>query len=80
MVIDYTSTFQLQLLSDGHYKSIFFLLLLMFSSTIRDIHANLEVQVFDEDRDRKVEYLGKVAIPLLRVSVIKYCILLHIIS
>ncbi|ELT94467.1 hypothetical protein CAPTEDRAFT_227763 [Capitella teleta] len=40
----------------------------VFHFTIRDIHANLEVQVFDEDRDRKVEYLGKVAIPLLRIK------------
>lgn len=27
----------------------------------------LEVTVYDEDRDHKVEFLGKVAIPLLRV-------------
>ena len=29
----------------------------------------LEVTVFDEDRDKKVEFLGKIAIPLLRVSI-----------
>lgn len=27
----------------------------------------LEVTVYDEDRDHKVEFLGKVAIPLLRI-------------
>ena len=35
---------------------------------MRDIHSVLEVTVFDEDRDKKVEFLGKVAIPLLRVG------------
>ena len=30
----------------------------------------LEVTVFDEDRDKKVEFLGKIAIPLLRVSIV----------
>ena len=30
----------------------------------------LEVTVFDEDRDKKVEFLGKIAIPLLRVSIL----------
>jgi hypothetical protein len=28
---------------------------------------DLEVTIYDEDRDKKVEFLGKVAIPLLRV-------------
>ncbi len=37
-------------------------------SNIKDIHEILEVTVFDEDRDRKIEFLGKVLIPLLRVS------------
>ena len=35
---------------------------------MRDIHAVLEVTVYDEDKDKKVEFLGKVAIPLLKVS------------
>ena len=37
-------------------------------SQVRDIHAVLEVTVYDEDKDKKVEFLGKVAIPLLKVS------------
>ena len=35
---------------------------------MKDIHSVLEVTVYDEDRDKKAEFLGKVAIPLLRVS------------
>lgn len=37
-------------------------------SNVKDIHSVLEVTVFDEDRDRSADYLGKVAIPLLHVS------------
>lgn len=35
----------------------------------------LEVTVYDEDRDRSADFLGKVAIPLLSVSFIHltYC-------
>lgn len=36
-------------------------------SNVKDIHSVLEVTVYDEDRDHKVEFLGKVAIPLLRI-------------
>nr|KAG5694105.1 hypothetical protein BaRGS_005860 [Batillaria attramentaria] len=43
----------------------------VFTFKVRDIHSVLEVTVYDEDRDKKVEFLGKVAIPLLRVSMIK---------
>ncbi|KAL8566338.1 hypothetical protein ACOMHN_030538 [Nucella lapillus] len=39
----------------------------VFSFKVRDIHSVLEVTIFDEDRDKKVEFLGKVAIPLLRI-------------
>ncbi len=41
-----------------------------FSSTsnVIDIHSVLEVTVYDEDRDRSADFLGKVAIPLLNVS------------
>ena len=38
---------------------------------MKDIHSVLEVTVFDEDRDKKVEFLGKIAIPLLRVSIFR---------
>ncbi len=42
----------------------------LFSSTsnVIDIHSVLEVTVYDEDRDRSADFLGKVAIPLLNVS------------
>ena len=33
---------------------------------MKDIHSVLEVTVFDEDPNKKVEFLGKIAIPLLK--------------
>uniref|UniRef100_T1JFU4 C2 domain-containing protein n=1 Tax=Strigamia maritima TaxID=126957 RepID=T1JFU4_STRMM len=39
----------------------------IFTFNVKDIHSVLEVTVYDEDRDHKVEFLGKVAIPLLKV-------------
>uniref|UniRef100_A0A2K6KXJ2 C2 domain-containing protein n=1 Tax=Rhinopithecus bieti TaxID=61621 RepID=A0A2K6KXJ2_RHIBE len=33
-----------------------------------DIHSVLEVTVYDEDRDRSADFLGKVAIPLLSIQ------------
>ncbi|NXB77727.1 MCTP1 protein, partial [Donacobius atricapilla] len=35
---------------------------------IKDIHSVLEVTVYDEDRDRSADFLGKVAIPLLSIQ------------
>lgn len=40
----------------------------MWASNVKDIHSVLEVTVYDEDRDRSADFLGKVAIPLLNVS------------
>lgn len=34
---------------------------------MKDIHDWLEVTVFDEDKDHKYEFLGKVKIPLLKI-------------
>uniref|UniRef100_A0A8B9HYK9 Multiple C2 domains, transmembrane 1a n=1 Tax=Astyanax mexicanus TaxID=7994 RepID=A0A8B9HYK9_ASTMX len=40
----------------------------VFTFNVKDIHSVLEVTVYDEDRDRSADFLGKVAIPLLSVS------------
>ncbi|GAB6031200.1 hypothetical protein CHUAL_009020 [Chamberlinius hualienensis] len=40
----------------------------IFTFNVKDIHSVLEVTVYDEDRDHKVEFLGKVEIPLLRIQ------------
>ncbi|XP_070781254.1 multiple C2 and transmembrane domain-containing protein 1 isoform X10 [Enoplosus armatus] len=40
----------------------------VFTFNVKDIHSVLEVTVFDEDRDRSADFLGKVAIPLLHVK------------
>ncbi|XP_074651718.1 multiple C2 and transmembrane domain-containing protein 1-like isoform X2 [Tubulanus polymorphus] len=40
----------------------------IFTFPVRDIHSMLEITVYDEDRDRKFEFLGKVVIPLLRIK------------
>ncbi|XP_063698220.1 multiple C2 and transmembrane domain-containing protein [Culicoides brevitarsis] len=39
----------------------------IFTFNVKDITSVLEITVFDEDRDHKVEFLGRVAIPLLRI-------------
>ncbi|XP_071368351.1 multiple C2 and transmembrane domain-containing protein 1-like isoform X1 [Centroberyx affinis] len=39
----------------------------VFTFNVKDIHSVLEVTVFDEDRDRSADFLGKVAIPLLNI-------------
>ncbi|GLV39850.1 Multiple C2 domain and transmembrane region protein [Carabus blaptoides fortunei] len=39
----------------------------IFTFNVKDINTALEVTVYDEDRDHKVEFLGKVVVPLLRI-------------
>ncbi|KAK3913702.1 Multiple C2 and transmembrane domain-containing protein [Frankliniella fusca] len=39
----------------------------IFTFNVKDINSVLEITVYDEDRDHKVEFLGKLAIPLIRV-------------
>lgn len=40
----------------------------VFTFNVNDIHSVLEVTVYDEDRDRSADFLGKVAIPLLSIQ------------
>ncbi|XP_053406106.1 multiple C2 and transmembrane domain-containing protein 1-like isoform X1 [Mercenaria mercenaria] len=40
----------------------------VFTFNVKDIHSVLELTVYDEDRDKKVEFLGRCAIPLLRIK------------
>ncbi|XP_022252034.1 multiple C2 and transmembrane domain-containing protein 1-like, partial [Limulus polyphemus] len=40
----------------------------IFTFLVKDIHSVLEVTVYDEDRDKRCEFLGKVSIPLLKIK------------
>lgn len=40
----------------------------IFTFNVKDINNILEITVYDEDRDHKVEFLGKVSVPLLRIK------------
>ncbi|XP_035021815.1 multiple C2 and transmembrane domain-containing protein 1 isoform X2 [Hippoglossus stenolepis] len=40
----------------------------VFTFNVKDVHSVLEVTVYDEDRDRSADFLGKVAIPLLNIQ------------
>ncbi|XP_028968713.1 multiple C2 and transmembrane domain-containing protein 1 [Galendromus occidentalis] len=40
----------------------------IFTFKVRDIHSVLELTVYDEDRDKKVEFLGKLAVPLIGIK------------
>ena len=37
-------------------------------SDVKDVHDILEVTVFDENKDHKYEFLGRVKIPLLKIK------------
>ncbi|XP_062553215.1 multiple C2 and transmembrane domain-containing protein isoform X2 [Armigeres subalbatus] len=39
----------------------------IFTFNVKDMSSVLDITVFDEDRDHKVEFLGRVMIPLLRI-------------
>ncbi|CAH0714873.1 unnamed protein product, partial [Brenthis ino] len=39
----------------------------IFTFTVKDISSTLELTVYDEDHDHKVEFLGKLAVPLLNI-------------
>uniref|UniRef100_A0A2A4K8X0 C2 domain-containing protein n=1 Tax=Heliothis virescens TaxID=7102 RepID=A0A2A4K8X0_HELVI len=39
----------------------------IFTFTVKDITSILEITVYDEDHDHKVEFLGKLAVPLLNI-------------
>ncbi|XP_026730156.1 multiple C2 and transmembrane domain-containing protein-like isoform X7 [Trichoplusia ni] len=39
----------------------------IFTFTVKDISSILEITVYDEDHDHKVEFLGKLAVPLLNI-------------
>ncbi|ESO89614.1 hypothetical protein LOTGIDRAFT_124931, partial [Lottia gigantea] len=41
----------------------------VFTFNIKDIHSILDITIYDEDRDKKVEFLGKISIPLLKIKV-----------
>lgn len=36
-------------------------------SSIKDIYELLEITIYDEDPNKKIEFLGKITIPLLKV-------------
>ena len=42
--------------------------LTLSQSEIKDLHSSIDVNIYDEDRDRKNEFLGRVLIPVLTVS------------
>ncbi|XP_067937868.1 multiple C2 and transmembrane domain-containing protein 1-like [Watersipora subatra] len=40
----------------------------VFTMPVKDIHSVLEVTIYDEDKDMKKEFIGKVAIPLILID------------
>ena len=53
---------------DVGYLEIILPFICICFSDIRDIHDIVEITVYDEDKDHKYEFLGRVQIPLLRVK------------
>ncbi|CAF4417721.1 unnamed protein product [Didymodactylos carnosus] len=50
------------------YKTLFPIWNKVFLIPVRDIHSVLEITVFDEDKNKTSEFLGKIAIPLLSIK------------
>ncbi|VDN83767.1 unnamed protein product [Brugia pahangi] len=40
----------------------------IFTFAVKDIHSILEITIYDEDPNKKAEFLGKIAIPLLQIQ------------
>ncbi|OZC06121.1 C2 domain protein [Onchocerca flexuosa] len=40
----------------------------IFTFAVKDIHSVLEITIYDEDPNKKAEFLGKIAIPLLQIQ------------
>lgn len=40
----------------------------VFQFDVKDIHDILEVSIYDEDKDHKYEFLGKLSLPLLKIQ------------
>ncbi|XP_011503510.1 PREDICTED: multiple C2 and transmembrane domain-containing protein 1 [Ceratosolen solmsi marchali] len=57
-----------RLQTQTEYKTLAPIWQKIFTFNVKDINSVLEVTVYDEDRDHKVEFLGKVVIPLLKIQ------------
>ena len=52
------------------YTLIWQLMCIIFHSNVKDVHDDLEVMVYSEAKNKpmKFEFIGKIKVPLLRVS------------
>lgn len=57
-----------RLLTQTEYKTLAPVWQKVFTFDVRDIHDILEVTVFDEDKEHKYEFLGKIMVPLMRIK------------